>query len=62
VKLTLRPASSVCPVAFRFGAVEREAVSVIPGVRGLEIRVENYNRAEELEQLLNQSSREKGAS
>lgn len=62
VCLTLRPASVVCPVAFRLGALVRDAVSSIRGVRKLNIRVENYIRAAELEALLNEGSSQKGVS
>lgn len=56
VSLTLKPASAVCPVAFRLGALVRDAVSSIAGVINLNIKVENYIRAAELESLLNEGS------
>jgi metal-sulfur cluster biosynthetic enzyme len=59
VSLKLRPASSVCPVAFRLGALVKDAIFSVPGVKSLRIRVENFNRAEELESLLNQDSAKK---
>jgi len=62
VCLTLRPASVVCPVAFRLGALVRDAVSSIAGVINLKIRVEKYVRAAELEALLNERSSQKGVS
>jgi metal-sulfur cluster biosynthetic enzyme len=52
VSLVFRPASAACPEAFRLGADIREAVLSTHGVRRAVIRVENYDRAAELEQRL----------
>jgi len=52
VKLTFRPSSSFCPMAFKLATDIREAVRSTPGVRTVEIKVENYVRADELEALL----------
>lgn len=62
VCLTIRPASLVCPVAFRPGALVRDTVFSIRGVRRPSIKVENYVRAAELEALLNEHSSQKGVS
>ena len=62
VSLTLKPASAICPMAFKLGCLIRDAISCIPGVRDLSIRVENYIRAAELEALLNERSSQKGVS
>ena len=52
VSLLFRPSSPVCPPAFRLGADIREAVLSVTGVERVDIRVENFNRAGELERLL----------
>ncbi len=52
VRLTFRPSSPVCPQAFKLGEAIRQAVHGVPGVQQVKIKVENFNRAEELEALL----------
>ena len=52
VTLTFRPASKFCPMAFTLAADIQEAVRSTPGVRSVEIKVENYVRATELEAVL----------
>jgi metal-sulfur cluster biosynthetic enzyme len=54
VSLTLRPASSICPVAYRLAILVRETVSSVPGVKALNMRVTNHAHAAELESLLNE--------
>lgn len=62
VRITLRPSSQVCPIAFKLGAMIKDAISSVAGVVGLTIEVKNYIRASELESLLNESSSRKGVS
>jgi cation diffusion facilitator family transporter len=50
--LTFRPTSPVCPMAFKLASDIRDAVRSIPGINGVTIKVENFNRAAELEALL----------
>jgi cation diffusion facilitator family transporter len=50
--LVFRPTSPVCPMAFKLAADVREAVRSVPGIDGVTIKVENFNRAAELESLL----------
>lgn len=52
VSLNFRPSSPVCPLAFKLGSDIRETVQAVPGVQDLKIKVENFNRADELESLL----------
>jgi len=50
--LVFRPTSPVCPMAFKLAADIRDAVRSVPGINGVTIKVENFNRAAELEALL----------
>ena len=52
VSLTFHPASSVCPVAFTLAGSIQKAIYSVPGVNSVSIKVENYDRAQELEELL----------
>ena len=52
ISLTFRPTSPVCPMAFALAASIQKAVSLVPGVNSVSIKVENFNRAEELEAFL----------
>jgi metal-sulfur cluster biosynthetic enzyme len=54
--LTFRPSSPVCPLAFKLAWEMKKAVEAVDGIETVEIQVENYNRASELEAVL----REKG--
>lgn len=53
VRLTFRPSSSVCPLAFELGARILQAVQAVDGVASVRVDVENYARADELEAVLN---------
>ena len=52
VTLVFRPASSVCPMAFKLAADIRGAIRSVPGVSRVTVKVENFGRAAELESLL----------
>ena len=52
ISLTFRPSSPVCPVAFALAASIQKAVSLVLGVNSVSIKVENFNRAKELEAFL----------
>ena len=52
VCLTFRPSSSVCPVAFTLAGSIQKAIASVPGVNSVSIKVENFDRAEELEAFL----------
>ncbi len=54
VCLTFRPSSSVCPLAFTFAASIQKAIASVPGVNSVSIKVENFDRAEELEAFLSE--------
>ena len=54
ISLTFRPASPVCPVAFTLVASIQKAISSVPGVNSVSIRIENFNRAKELEAFLSE--------
>ena len=57
VCLTFRPSSPVCPMAFTLAPAIKGAVESVPGVRSVSMRIENFNRAAELEALLAEESR-----
>jgi metal-sulfur cluster biosynthetic enzyme len=52
VSFTFRPSSPFCPMAFTLAPAIREAIASVPGVSAVQVRVENYDRAEELERIL----------
>ena len=54
VCLTFRPSSPVCPVAFTLAASIQKAIASVPGVSSVSIKVENFDRAEELEAFLSE--------
>ena len=54
ISLTFRPSSSVCPVAFTLAASIQKAIRSVPGVNSVSIKVENFNRAKELEAFLSE--------
>jgi len=56
VFLTFRPSSPVCPMAFTLAPAIKGAIQSVPGVTGVLIHVENFNRADELEALLAEGS------
>ena len=51
VTVVLRPTSPVCPMAFKLAADISEAVRSVAGVNSVAIKVENFERAAELEAL-----------
>lgn len=55
VELVFRPSSRICPLAFALGADIKGAVFKVQGVERVRIRVENFDRARELEELLGES-------
>ncbi len=55
VEMVFRPSSRVCPLAFALGAEIKAAVSRVDGVKEVRVRVENFDRAQELAQLLGES-------
>ncbi|KPK71560.1 MAG: hypothetical protein AMJ84_05960 [Acidithiobacillales bacterium SM23_46] len=57
VSLAFGPSSRHCPLAFRLGVDVYEAVRSIEGVKRVVIRVENFDRAAELEQMLREKAR-----
>ena len=57
VSLVLRPSSPVCPVIFSLAPEIKEAIESVPGVARVLVRVENFNRAKELEALLKEMGR-----
>jgi len=52
VSLAIRPTSFLCPMAFKLGAEIRDAVRSVAGVSNVDITVENFARAKELNLLL----------
>lgn len=52
VTLTFRPTSPVCPLAFKLAWEMKKAVEAVEGIEAVEIKVEGYNRASELEAVL----------
>jgi|YNPNPStandDraft_1061719.scaffolds.fasta_scaffold04889_11 metal-sulfur cluster biosynthetic enzyme len=55
VEMVFRPSSRICPLAFALGAEIKAAVGRVEGVGKVKIRVENFDRAQELDQLLGES-------
>lgn len=53
VTLTFRPSSTVCPAAFTLAPGIKAMIENAEGVRRVEMKVENFQRARELEALLN---------
>jgi metal-sulfur cluster biosynthetic enzyme len=52
VSLIFRPSSPVCPMAYALGAAIKKRLETIRQVAAIRIRVENFERAEHLEGLL----------
>ncbi len=52
VNLTFRPASPVCPMAFKLCYDIKTAVQQVEGVKGVEVKVAGYDRADELMEVL----------
>ena len=57
--LTFRPSSPVCPLAFKLGWEMKKAVETVDGIETVEIEVQGYNRALELEAVLREKENEK---
>jgi len=52
VRIALRPSSPVCPMAFYLAFQIKEKIKMVPGVEELEITVIDYQKADELNELL----------
>ena len=50
--LTFRPSSPVCPMAFKLAWDMKQCAQAVPDIETVEIKVEGYNRAAELEAIL----------
>jgi metal-sulfur cluster biosynthetic enzyme len=50
--LTFRPSSPVCPMAFKLAWDIKQRVQSLGGIERVEVRVEGYDRASELEEIL----------
>jgi len=61
VCLVFRPSSPVCPMAFSLAPAIKEAIESIPGVKSVDMRVQNFNRASELQELLKSQTRDGSA-
>ncbi len=56
VSLIFRPSSPVCPMAFALANAVKTRVEAVDGVSSVALKVENYNRAEQLEKVINEAS------
>ncbi len=56
VSFTFRPSSPVCPMAFSLAPAIKEAIESVPGVRKVLVRIENFNRARELEEIMSEEN------
>ena len=59
VRLTFRPTSPVCPLAYKLGADIQDAVLDTPGVQDLELSVDGHNQAPHIQEILAQARQEK---
>jgi len=59
VTLTFRPSSPVCPLAFKLAWEMKKAVETVDGIESVEIQVEGYHRASELEAILREKEDER---
>jgi metal-sulfur cluster biosynthetic enzyme len=50
--LTFRPSSPVCPMAFKLAWDMKRAVETVDRIETVQVKVEGYNRASELEAVL----------
>ena len=55
VSLTFRPASPVCPMAFKLAHDIQTALQETEGVKEVEVKVAGYDRADELMQVLKEA-------
>ncbi len=53
VSIVFRPSSPVCPMAYPLANAIKKRVDALVGVTAVRIRVENFQRAEHLESILN---------
>lgn len=53
VSLIFRPSSPVCPMAFSLANSIKRSIEALEGVSSVQISVENFDKAEQLEGLLN---------
>ena len=56
VSLTFRPSSPVCPMAFKLAYDIQTAVQETEGVKGVEVTVTGYDRADELTEVLKEAA------
>ena len=57
VKLTFRPSSPVCPLAFQLASDIQQAVKAVEGVGDLSMDVDGFVHAEQLKRLLSGGDR-----
>ena len=57
VSLVFRPTEALRALAFQLGTAIRDVVQSVAGVRCVRVRVENFDRAAELERLLETAGR-----
>ena len=55
VHLTFQPSSPDCPMAFKLAHAIQQAVKQVDGVKGVDLKVSGYSRADEIMDLLSQS-------
>lgn len=58
VRLVFRPSSPVCPMAYSLANSIKKRLEQVRDVNSVNIRVENFQRAEHLEGLLNKRTKE----
>ncbi len=57
VSLVFRPASPICPMAFTLANQIKKRIESLDKAREVRIKVQNFNRANELETVLNVATR-----
>jgi len=60
VSLTFRPSSPVCPMAFKLAYDIQAAVRGTDGVTAVKVKVQGYNRADELMEVLKEAETKGG--
>lgn len=53
VSLVFRPSSPICPMAYALAGAIKKGISGLDGVSAVRIKVENFNRADHLESVVN---------
>ena len=53
VQLVFRPSSPICPMAYSLASSIRKEIMAIDGVTSIKLKVENFNKADHLESLIN---------